>query len=211
MKPSLAAMALLLLSSCSKEEAKGSLPSASALAPSPPVASALSAPPPSSGSATPAAPGAGSPGAAGSSGSADAPPPPKCPAGLVGNSVPAYCIKLPAGYSVKQSRISATRGSIEYDTGTTTDNLMVTYDDSPIARLSKDVESEMKFGGDRLDKKGSLPAGNKWFQGTHGDYARLVTLVKGPGTLTIKCSFAYQPKKAPSKEAIDSCRSIVVP
>jgi hypothetical protein len=125
--------------------------------------------------------------------------------------VPAYCIRLPASYSVKQSRITPKRGSIEYETGTSTDNLMISFDESPVAQLSKDVESEMKFGGDKLDKKGDLPGGNKWFQGTHAEYARIVTLLKGPGSLTLKCSFAYQPKKAPPKEAIDACKSIVVP
>jgi hypothetical protein len=118
---------------------------------------------------------------------------------------------VPSTYSVKQARTSPKRGSIEYDTGTTTDNLMITYDESAVAQLSKDVESEMKFGGDKLEKKGDLPGGNKWFQGTHADYSRIVTLVKGPGSLTLKCSFAYQAKKAPPKEAIDACKSIVVP
>src|SRR4029077_462068 len=141
---------------------------------------------------------------------ADALPLPKCPSGLTGNAFPAYCIKLPSSYLVKQARTSPKRGSIEYDTGTTTDNLMITYDESAVAQLSKDVESEMKFGGDKLEKKGDLPGGNKWFQGTHADYSRIVTLFKGPGSLTLKCSFAYQAKKAPPKEAIDACKSIVV-
>jgi hypothetical protein len=112
---------------------------------------------------------------------------------------------------VKEARTSATRGSIAYDTGTKTDNLMVSYDESSVSSLAKDVEGEMKFGGDKLEKKGDLPGGNKWFQGAHQDYERVVTLIKGPGTLTLKCSFAYQPKTAPSKDAIDACKSIVVP
>src|SRR5262249_38678343 len=132
-------------------------------------------------------------------------------AGLTGNAVPAFCIKLPAGYSVKDARTSLSRGSIAYDTGTATDNLMVSYDDRPIADQIKDVESEMKFGGDKLEKKGDLPGGNKWFQGPHQDFARIVRLVKGPGPLTLKCSFAYKPKNAPPKEAIDACKSIVPP
>ena len=112
---------------------------------------------------------------------------------------------------MKQARTTAKRGSVEYDTGTGTDNLMISYDESPLAQLSKDVESEMKFGGDKLEKKGNLPGGTKWFQGTHAEYARIVTLVKGQGSLTLKCSFAYQPKKAPPKDAVDACKSIVVP
>ena len=138
--------------------------------------------------------------------------PPKCPPGLTGNPVPAYCIKLPASYKVKESRIQPKKGSIEYDTGNGIDMLSVTYEDTPIAELAKQVEGEMKFGHDKLEKKGDLPAGNKWFQGSHEDYARVVTLFKGPPPLTLKCSFAYQPtKKAPPQEAIDACKSIVVP
>ncbi len=194
----LATLAVVLLFACNKEEATGSAaPTASS---SPPATGAPSAP-------SAAAVASTSPAA---SASASDTPPPKCPAGLTGNPMPAYCVKLPPGYSVKQSRISPTRGSIEYDTGSSTDNLMISYDESTVAQLSKDVESEMKFGGDKLDKKGNLPGG-KWFQGTHAEYARIVTLFKGPGSLTLKCSFAYQPKKAPAKGAIDACKSIVIP
>jgi hypothetical protein len=138
-------------------------------------------------------------------------PPPKCPAGLTGNPVPAYCIKLPATYKVKDARIAPTRGSIAYDTGNEIDALMVSYDDTPIAQLAKDTESEMKFGQDKLEKKGDLPGGGKWFEGTHADYRRTVTLFKGPPPLSLKCSFAYKPSSAPPKEAVDACRSIVVP
>jgi hypothetical protein len=112
---------------------------------------------------------------------------------------------------VKDARISPTKGSIAYDTGTQTDNLMVSYDGAAIADQAKDVESELKFGGDKLEKKGDLPGGGKWFQGSHQDFERVVTLVKGPSGLTLKCSFAYQPKNAPPKDAVDACKSIVVP
>jgi hypothetical protein len=138
-------------------------------------------------------------------------PLPKCPPGYAANPFPAYCIKLPAGYTIKTPRISPTRGSISYDTGVSTDNLMVSYDDSAIAAAAKNVESELKFGHDKLEKKGDLPGGNKWFEGSHDEYKRIVTLIKGPAPLVLKCSFAYQPKKPPPKEAIDACKSIVVP
>jgi hypothetical protein len=180
-------------SACNKGDAGGS-PPAAASASGAAAASAPAPPPP------PAASSAES-----------APPPPKCPAGLTGNAVPAYCIKLPGTYAVKQARVGVNRGSIDYDTGSATDNLTISYDESPIAQMSKDVESELKFGGDKLQKKGNLAGGAKWFQGSHADFQRIVTLMKGPGALTLKCSFAYQPKKPPPKEAIDACRSIVVP
>ena len=137
-------------------------------------------------------------------------PPPKCPAGLTGNAVPAYCIKLPPSYKVKEARTAPTRGSIDYDTGSPTDILTISYDASPLAEAAKDVESEMKFGGDKLEKKGNLPGGNKFFVGTHADFSRVVTLVKG-SAMTLKCSFAYQSKKPPSAEAIDACKTLVVP
>jgi hypothetical protein len=196
-----ATIGLLLLLSCSKDDAKGSAASSSAalVASTSPVA--MPAPPASATATT----------AAASAVAGDAPPPPKCPPGLTGNGFPSYCIKVPSSYTVKQARTSPKRGSIEYDTGTSTDNLMISYDESPVHQLAKDVESEMKFGGDKLEKKGDLPGGNKWFQGAHAEYARIVTLFKGPGSLTLKCSFAYQAKKAPPKEAIDACKSIVVP
>jgi len=38
-----------------------------------------------------------------------------------------------------------------------------------------------------------------------------VTLTKGPSPLTLKCSFTYKPASAPSKDAIDACKSIVLP
>lgn len=163
-------------------------------------------------SAATTAPAASTTATAAPSASAAAVPPPKCPPGLTGNPVPAYCIKLPASYKVKESRITPKKGSIEYDTSSPVDMLSVTYEETPLAELAKQVEGEMKFGHDKLEKKGDLPAGNKWFQGSHEDYARIVTLFKGPTPLTLKCSFAYQPtKKAPSQEAIDACKSIVVP
>ena len=137
-------------------------------------------------------------------------PLPKCPPGLTGNAFPAYCIKLPATYKVGEARLTPKRGSVAYDTGSPTDSLMVSYDDAPLAQAAKDTESEMKFGQDKLEKKGDLPNGNKWFQGTHEDFARIVTLYKTPG-LTVKCSFAYKPAKAPPQEAIDACKSIVFP
>jgi hypothetical protein len=203
MRPTLACLpvvVVLALTACDKEDAKGAggAPSASASASAAPAAS----PAPST-TAPPA------PSAAPSSSAAPAPLP-KCPAGLTGNAVPAYCIKLPASYKVKEARTTATRGSVDYDTGSTTDILTVSYDGTSFGELAKDVESEMKFGGDKLEKKGDLPGGNKWFRGTHADYARVVTLVKAP-PLTLKCSFAYQPKKAPPAEAIDACKSIVLP
>ncbi len=85
---------------------------------------------------------------------------------------------------------------------------MVSYDEGSVASQAKDVEGEMKFGGDKLEKKGDLPGGNKWFLGSHLKYERLVTLVKAPGGLTLKCSFAYMPASAPPKEALDACKSI---
>jgi hypothetical protein len=198
----IATIGLLLLLSCGKEDAKGNAGSAS-------TSSALATTASPAATVVPTASAATTASAAASA--TDAPPTPKCPAGLTGNAFPAYCIKVPASYTVKQARTSPKRGSIEYDTGASTDNLMVSYDESSLAQLSKDVESEMKFGGDKLEKKGDLPGGNKWFQGRHAEYARIVTLFKGPGSLTLKCSFAYEAKKAPAKEAIDACKSIVVP
>jgi hypothetical protein len=137
-------------------------------------------------------------------------PLPKCPAGLTGNAVPAYCIKLPPSYKVKEARTAPTRGSVDYDTGSPTDILTISYDASPLSEVAKDVESEMKFGGDKLEKKGSLPGGNKFFVGTHADFSRVVTLVKG-SAMTLKCSFAYQPKKPPPAGAIDACKTLIVP
>jgi len=69
----------------------------------------------------------------------------------------------------------------------------------------------MTFGGGKVEKKGDLPGGNKWYQGSHADFERIVTLIKGQPPLTLKCSFAYKPKSPPPKEAIDACKSIVVP
>jgi hypothetical protein len=193
----LAGLALgLLFCACDKEEAAG-VPDAG-----PPVASAIP-------SAAPV-PEAPVPSAAPSA-SVPAVPLPTCPAGLTGNAVPAYCIKLPPAYKVKDARTSPERGSIEYDTGTTTDLLNISYESTPLAQLAKDVEGEMKFGGDKLDKKGDLPHGGKWFKGTHAEFARIVTLVKGAPPVTLKCSFAYQPKAAPPQAAIDACKSLVMP
>jgi len=137
--------------------------------------------------------------------------PPKCPPGLTGNPVPAFCIKLPSSYHVKDARLTPEKGSIAYDTGTLTDNLMISYDSTSIAQQTTDVTGEMKFGGDKLEKNGDMPGGNKWFQGSHQDYERIVTLLKGPAPLTFKCSFTYKPKSPPPKEAIDACKSIVLP
>jgi hypothetical protein len=174
------------------------------------AAPAASSAPPSSAAVAP--PASTAPPAASASAVASASvPPPKCPAGLTGNAVPAFCIKLPSSYSVKDSRTSPTKGSIAYDTGSPTDNLMISYDTTPIAEQIKDVEGELKFGGDKIDKKGDLPAGGKWYLGTHQDFQRVVSLVKGPSGLTLKCSFAYKPKNAPPKDATDACKSIVLP
>jgi hypothetical protein len=206
MRPGLLSTGLLLVASvfaCDKDDAKGTAGAASASA-TPQAATTASA-----ASATSAAsPSASASPAASASAQANLP---KCPPGLTGNAVPAFCIKLPAGYSVKDARISPARGSIAYDTGTSTDALMVSYDSTSIAEQAKDVESEMKFGGDKLEKKGDLPGGNKWFLGAHQDFERIVTLIKGPAPLTLKCSFAYKPKSAPPKDALDACKSIVVP
>jgi hypothetical protein len=195
MKRALVTVSLMLLLACSKDETKESAASASAPAASTPPPAATPAPTP----------------AAAASVAADAPPAPKCPAGLTGNPFPAYCIKLPSGYAVKQAKTTPTRGFVEYDTGSTTEIMSVSFDDNKLAQVGKDVESEMKFGGDKLEKKGDLPGGNKWYQGTHADYARVNTLFKGQGGLTLKCSFTYQSKKPPPKEAIDVCKSIAVP
>ncbi len=199
MRAKIASLGLLLvldLAACDKDEPQSAAPPASATA----VPSTPPAPPPSAAPTASAAPSA----------SAAAVPLPKCPAGLTGNAVPPYCIKLPTGYTVKQARTTPTRGSIDYDTGTTTDMLTVSYDETAVASLAKDVEGEMKFGGDKLDKKGDLPGGGKWFQGTHAEYSRIVTLIKGAG-VTFKCSFAYQPKKAPPAGAVDACKSLALP
>jgi hypothetical protein len=188
------ALLTLVLLACDKdkEESKG-VPEA--------------APPPSSAAAS-----AGStPVASASAAASAAVPPPKCAAGLTGNAVPPFCIKLPASYAVKDARISPMKGSIAYDTGTQTDNLLISYDDTPIAQQAKDVEGELKFGGDKLEKKGDLPNGGKWYQGSHQDYERIVSLVKGPGTFIFKCSFAYKPTNAPPAGATDACKSIVPP
>jgi hypothetical protein len=192
-------LCLLGLLACDKKDS-GTAAATSSAAPS---ASAAAVVPSTNASSTPSA--------SASATAAVQVPLPKCPAGLTANAVPAYCIKLPSSYTVKEARTSPTRGSIAYDTGTPSDNLMVSYDGRSIPELVKDVEGEMKFGGDKIEKKGDLTGGNKWFQGSHEDYERIVTLVKAPGPLTLKCSFAYKPKSAPPKEAIDACKSIVVP
>ena len=184
----------LCLVACDKSDSAGTGGAASAA----PSASAAMPPASASAAATPSA-------------SASAAPAPKCSPGFTGNALPAYCIKIPSTYTVKEARTTPAKGSIAYDTGTTTDNLMVSYDSTSIAEQAKDVESELKFGGDKLEKKGDLPGGNKWFQGSHADYERVVTLIKGQSQLILKCSFAYQPKNAPPKDAIEACKSIVVP
>src|SRR5580704_7943396 len=130
----------------STADASPAMPSASAPA---------AAPPPSASAAT-----------APSASAASAAPAPKCSPGFTGNALPAYCIKIPATYT-----------------------LMVSYDTTSLAEQAKDVESELKFGGDKLEKKGDLPGGNKWFQGSHQDYARIIALIKGSGSLVLKCSF----------------------
>jgi hypothetical protein len=195
---SLLMLALLVLSACDNPSS-GAAPSAPSATTAAPSASTSAASPTATASA-----------AASASAGASAPPP-KCPPGLTGNPVPAFCIKLPSTYQVKDARITPAKGSIAYDTGVVTDNLMISYDATPIADLVKDVTGEMKFGGDKLEKSGDLPGGNKWFQGSHQDFERVVTLLKGPPPLTLKCSFTYKPKSAPSKDAIDACKSIVFP
>lgn len=199
MRSALLALGLLSIGvhGCDKGDDKGT-----AAAPSAPSASAALAPPAS----TPPPPTATATAAASAS-----VPLPKCPSGLTGNALPAFCIKLPAGYSVKDARTTPTKGSIAYDTGTQTDNLMISYDTTSIGEQAKDVEGEMKFGGDKIEKKGDLPGGGKWYQGSHQDFERVVTLIKGTSGLTLKCSFAYKPKNAPPKDATDACKSIVVP
>jgi hypothetical protein len=189
-------LALLLVPACDNASPSGAAPAASA-------ATSASAP----AATTPPAAAA----AAASASAAAGPPPPKCPPGLTGNPVPAFCIKLPSSYSVKDARVTPAKGSIAYDTGTASDNLMVSYDDTAITQLVKDVTGEMKFGGDKLEKSGDLPGGGKWFQGAHQDYERVVTLIKGPSSLTLKCSFTYKPASAPVKDAIEACKSIVLP
>ena len=207
MRNALVSAALLLCAlvlACDKDEPRATTASPEAgPAPSPTTAPAP-APAVEAGAAT-ASPSGTAPAASA------APAAPRCPAGLTGNAVPAYCIKLPAGYSVKDARTTPAKGSIAYETGSPTDALMVSYDSTSIAEQTKDVESELKFGGDKIEKKGDLPGGGKWYLGSHADYERVVTLVKGPAPLTLKCSFAYKPKSAPSKDAIDVCKSIVVP
>jgi hypothetical protein len=137
-------------------------------------------------------------------------PLPKCPAGFTANAVPPYCIKLPSTYGFKASQTSPQYGSITYRTGSPTESLTVSYDDSPIASTLKNVEAEMKFGQGKLEKKGDLPGGNKWFQGTRDDYTRLMTVIKG-AHCTLKCSFAYKTKAPPQPEAIGACKSLVAP
>jgi len=202
MRPAIVPLSLtLLLLACDQKEGGSA---ASDAGPAVASASAPIAPPPSS--PPPAVPSA-------LVNAAVPPAPPNCPAGLTGNPRPPYCIKLPPGYTVREAELAATRGHVDYATGTTTDHLTVTYDSTPIAELSKQVEGEMKFGSDKLEKKGDLPGGNKWFQGSHAEYEHIVTLtqVKGPPAITLKCSFAYQPKKPPSREAIETCKSLVLP
>lgn len=205
MRSPLVTMALLVFSlpalpACDKDASSGAATGASsALAPAPSASTTVAVPPATASAASASASAAGGP------------PPPKCPPGLTGNPVPAYCIKLPASYQVKDARISPEKGSIAYDTGTVTDNLMISYDSTAIAQQTKDVMGEMKFGGDKLEKNGDLPGGNKWFQGSHQDYERVVTLLKGPPPLVLKCSFTYKPKSPPPKDAIDACKSIVLP
>jgi hypothetical protein len=200
--PTVALLPLWLLApACAKNDPKGTAPMGPADTNPLPTASAAAVPPSASASAAPVA----------SESPVAGPPPPTCPAGLTANPVPAFCIKLPSGYHVKDARIAPAKGSIAYETGTVTDNLMISYDSTPLAEQAKDVASEMKFGGDKLEKKGNLSGGNKWFRGSHQDYERVVTLLKGPPPLTLKCSFTYKPKSQPPKEAIDACRSIVVP
>ncbi|MBK7585795.1 MAG: hypothetical protein IPI67_37110 [Myxococcales bacterium] len=136
---------------------------------------------------------------------------PKCPAGLTGNALPEYCIKLPGGYAVKDARTLPERGSISYETGSPTESLMISYDSKSVAEQSKEAESEMKFGGDKISKQGNLPGGGKWYEGTHQEYSRLLTVVKGKPPLSLKCSFTFKTKSPPAKEALDVCRSIVLP
>jgi hypothetical protein len=169
------------------------------------------APPPPVPSASATAPASTAPPVETAAASAAAVAMPTCPPGLTPNAFPAYCIKLPAGYGVKQSRISPKKGSIEYQTGTPTDNLMISYDDSPLPQVARDVEGELKFGGDKLEKRGRLGGRSKWYVGSHADYERIISLVPAAGGLTLKCSFAYQPKKPPSKDAVQACKTLVVP
>ena len=146
----------LAIAACDKDDSKSPAPAALSTAAAAPNASAAAAAPPPSASAAPAA---------SASTAAAGPPSPACPAGLTGDSVPAFCIKLPASYHVKDARITPQRGSIAYDMGAETDNLMVSYDFYSIAEQAKDVASEMKFGSDKLEKKGDLLGGNKCSKG----------------------------------------------
>jgi hypothetical protein len=107
----LATLAAVPLVACDKDDGKGA---GSAVAPSA-SAAAVATPPPSASAS-----------AASASASAMAQTPlPKCPTGLTGNALPVFCMKLPSSYKVKDARTLPDKGSISYDTGTTTDNLMI--------------------------------------------------------------------------------------
>lgn len=197
MRTSLACLAALALFAC--DDAKSSAPA------TPPTPSATPAAPEPKAEPKPSA--APAPTAAASA-AADAP---KCPPGMTGNALPAYCIKLPAGFAVKDARTLPERGSIAYDTGIDGVSLLISYDSTSFAEQTKDAESELKFGGDKIAKQGVLPGGGKWYEGAHQEYSRVLTVVKGKPPVSLKCSFTYKTKSPPAKDAIDVCRTLAAP
>jgi hypothetical protein len=188
MRIALVAVSTLALIGC--EEKKKEAPAAAPAAAEAPAAAAP-------------APAAAAPAAAG----------PKCPDGTTANADPAYCIKLPKGFTAKEAKkIGVHSGEVDYTDPDGLATLHMFWTNNPVADMNKAAEDEIKFNGKgKLTSSGTTAGAGKWFEGTQGDNSHQIAIWDAKNGMGLKCSLDYYTPKAPIKEAMDVCKTIVVP
>lgn len=138
--------------------------------------------------------------------------PPNCPPGYTANTYPAWCIKLPKGFSPSKLQVDGKNiGHVDYSPSPM-ETLRVTFTDSPMQVLIDQAWGMFHQMNWEQTGEGQLDGGRRWVEG-HDMEGRGHFVVVAPGhpPFTIKCETTAPPNTDRYRRDVEACKTLFVP
>lgn len=138
--------------------------------------------------------------------------PPQCPNGYTANTYPAWCIRLPKGFSASREYADGKdMGHVDYSSSPS-ETLTVFFTNAPTSQVveqGRELMSAQDFG---VTREGDLDGGRHWIEGRSltGD-GHFVAVAPGHPPFAIKCETSERYGSDAFKRNADACKSLFVP
>ncbi len=168
------------------------------------------------GSASPAEPPSAVPPASAAPETSIVPPPgtnpPNCPPGYTANTYPAWCIKLPKGFSPSKVQVDGRNmGHVDYSPSSA-ETLTVFFTDAPMQQVADQAWGVFNKMNWEQTGSGDLDKGRKWLEG-HDLEGRghFVVVAPGRAPFTLKCETTATPDTERYRRDAETCKTLFVP